>query len=369
MKKMYLKYALGMSFMMLFCFVNVSAQLDLPRGSQMAKVSQRVGITDISIEYSRPSVNDREVWGKLVPYGMNNLGFGTAKESPWRAGANENTIIKFDDDVKVEGKDLAAGKYGLHMVIHEDNKATIIFSKNYKAWGSYFYEPSADALQVDVNMTNAPHTEQLTFDFYDVSANSAIASLSWGEKKIPFKIEVDVANVVLADIRTKLENSPGFTRQTWEQAANFSLNNGGDLDEALRWIDATIAGQFFSQKTFNNLGIKSRILAKQGKTGEASTVMDEAMEYATIFETHGYGRQLIGQGNKEKAMKIFKMNAKKNKGQWPVDFGLARGYSALGNYKTALKHLQIAAKRAPDQPNKDAIAGFLEKLKKGEDIN
>ncbi len=369
MKKMYSKCYFGISLVMMFCFVNVSAQLDLPRGSQMAKVSQRVGISDISIKYSRPSVNDREVWGKLVPYGMNNLGFGTAKESPWRAGANENTVIKFEDNVKIEGKDLAAGKYGLHMVIHEGDKATVLFSKNNNAWGSYFYNPDEDALKVDVNMKDAPHTEQLTFTFDDVTANSATATLSWGKKKIPFKIEVDVTNVVLADIRGKLQDSPGFNRQTWEQAANFSLNNGGDLDEALGWINSTITGMFFSQKNFTNLSTKSQILAKQGKTSEAETLMDEAMEYATVFQIHGYGRQLIGQGQKEKAMEVFKMNAKKNKGQWPVDFGLARANSAMGNYKTALKHLKIAATRAPDQLNKDAIAGYLEKLKNGEDIN
>jgi len=226
-----------------------------------------------------------------------------------------------------------------------------------------------DALRVDVAMMENAHTEQLTYTFDNVAGNSATASLNWEKKKIPFKIEVDVTNVVLADIRTKLENSPGFNRQTWEQAANFSLNNDGDLDEALGWIDATIAGMFFSQKNFNNLSTKSRILAKQGKASEAATVMDEAMEYATVFEIHGYGRQLIGEGQKEKAMEIFKMNSKKNKGQWPVDFGLARAHSAMGNYKTALKHLKIAATRAPDQLNKDAITGYLDKLNKGEDIN
>ena len=368
MKKIYSK-CLTLFLTALLMSAGASAQLDLPRGSQMAKVAQRIGITDVTIMYSRPSVNDREVWGKLVPYGMNNLGFGTAKESPWRAGANENTIIKFENDVKVEGQDLAAGKYGLHMVIHEGDKATVIFSKNNNAWGSYFYDPSADALKVDVGMNTVPHTEQLTFGFDNVDANSAVASLRWGDKQIPFKIEVDVTEVVLADIRKKLENSPGFNRQSWEQAANFSLNNGGGLEEALGWINATIAGQFFSKKTYNNLNIKSRILAKQGKTAEAEKIMDEAMDYASVFEIHGYGRQLIGQGQKDKALDIFKMNAKKNKGQWPVDFGLARGYAANGKYKTALKHLKIAATRAPDQLNKDAITGFLVKLENGEDIN
>lgn len=369
MKQVYKKSLVAMSLALLFFSTQAMAQLNLPRGSQQAKVSQRIGITDVSIHYSRPSVNDREVWGKLVPYGMNNLGFGTAKESPWRAGANENTVIKFTDDVKIEGQPLAAGKYGLHMVIHEDNKATIIFSKSSGAWGSYFYDPADDVLKVDVATTATAHTELLTFEFIAVDATSALAALRWEKKQIPFKVDVDVTNVVLADIRRKLENAPGFNRQTWEQAANFSLNNGGDLDEALGWINGAIAGQFFSQKNFNNMNIKAGILTKQGKTAEAEAVMDDALEMATVFETHAYGRQLIAQGKKDKALEVFKINAKKNKGSWPVDFGLARGYAATGNYKTALKHLKIAEGRAPDQPNKDAIAGFLVKLQNGEDIN
>ena len=369
MKKNYKKASLLLLVALMFFSINANAQLDLPRGSQKAKVSQRIGITDISISYSRPAVKDREIWGKLVPYGMNNLGFGTAKESPWRAGANENTVIKFTDDVKIEGKSLSAGKYGLHMILHEENKATVIFSKNYEAWGSYFYEPNEDALRVDVVMKEIPHVEELTYLFTEVGANSALASLNWEKKQIPFKIEVDVSDIVLADIRHKLQNSPGFNRQTWEQAANYSLNNGGDLDEALGWIDATIEGMFFSQKTFNNLSTKARILTNQGKTSEADAVMDEALGLASILEVHGYGRQLIARGEKEKAMEVFKMNAKNNKGQWPVDYGLARAHSAMGNYKTALKHLKIAAQRAPDQINKDAIAANLIKLEKGEDIN
>ncbi len=349
--------------------MGVNAQLDLPRGSQMAKVSQRVGITDVTIKYSRPSVNDREVWGKLVPYGMNNLGFGTAKESPWRAGANENTIIHFSDDAKVEGKAISAGKYGLHMIVHEDGKATIIFSKDHSSWGSYFYSPENDALRVDVNSTEVPHTELLTFNFIAVDKGSTTAALSWGKKQIPFKIEVDVPSVVITDIEQKLQNSQGFNRQSWEQAANFALNNDGDLDKALYWINAAIEGQFFSQKNYNNLSIKSKILEKQGKSEEAEKLMNEALPMASVFQVHNYGRQLIKQDKKEKALEIFKKNAKMNKGKWPVDFGLARGYAAIGNYKTALKHLKIAQKRAPDKINKDAIEGYLVDLQNGKDIN
>ncbi|WP_422351696.1 DUF2911 domain-containing protein [Flagellimonas sp.] len=370
MKKSYTAIS-AMILIATFCISASSyAQLTfLPRGSQMAKVSQRIGTTDVTIVYSRPSVNDREIWGALVPYGMNNLGFGTATESPWRAGANENTIFKTTHDLTIGGKTLPAGKYGLHMIVNEDNSATVIFSKNHGAWGSYFYEPGDDALRVDVTTKEIPHVEQLTYSFDQVDATSAVASLSWEKKQIPFKVETDVTENVLARIRQELQTNPGFSRQSWEQAANFALNNGGDLDEALGWVDAAIAGQFFSQKNFNNLSIKSQILARQGKTAEAEALMEEAMPLGTVFQVHGYGRQLIGQGKTDKALEVFKWNAKNHKGTWPVHYGLARGYSALGDNKSTIKHLKIALQNAPAQANRDRVQANLDKAEKGEGIN
>ena len=331
-----------LTLMLALCFVtpNANAQLDLPRGSQNASVMQTVGKTKMYINYSRPSVNGREIWGKLVPYGMNNFGFGTAKESPWRAGANENTIIKFTDDVAIDGKTVEAGTYGLHMVINPDNTADIILSNNSTAWGSYFYSPDEDAVRVRVTMKDHPHTEQLTFGFENVTQNSADVVLNWEKKQIPFKIEVDVANIVLADIRRKLQDQPGFNRQTWEQAAAFSLNNGGDLNEALSWIDAARSGQNFSQETFANTQIRAGILNKLGRQAEAMESMDAFLPQATVFEVHQYGRQLIGLGMKDKALEVFKMNAEKHKEAWPTNYGLARAYSAKGDYKKALEHLK-----------------------------
>lgn len=353
----------------LFTSINANAQLDLPRGSQKASVSQTVGISKIYISYSRPSVNGREIWGKLVPYGMNNLGFGTATESPWRAGANENTIIKFTNDVTVEGQPVPAGKYGLHMVIKEDGGATVILSKNNSAWGSFFYDPADDVARVDVQTKSIPHVEQLTFNFIDVTPTSATAVLNWEKKQIPFKIEVNVTDIVLADIRKKLQDQPGFNRQTWENAAGFALNNDGDLNEALAWIDGAIAGQFFSQQTFNNTNIKAGILNKMGKQAEALATIEGYMPKATVLEMHQIGRQFINFGLKEKALEVFKTNAKNNPETWPVDYGLARGYSALGDYDKALEHLKIAYSRVPDPGNKAAIEANMAKLEKGQDIN
>ncbi|MBL4605106.1 MAG: DUF2911 domain-containing protein [Flavobacteriaceae bacterium] len=348
---------------------NAFSQLNLPRGSQMASVSQRIGITDVYVKYSRPSVSKREIWGKVVPYGLNNLNFGTSKAAPWRAGANENTIIKFTNDVKIEGKEIKAGKYSLHIIVNQDNTATLLFNKNTTAWGSLFYEPSKDALKITVATKTIPHKEQLTFEFNEVSATSTMASLNWEKKQFPFKIEVDVTNVVLNDIRQKLQNQPGFNRQSWEQAAAYAMNNGGDLNEALKWVNGAIAGQFFSQQTFNNTNIKAGILNKLGKQSEAIAALDSYMPNASILEMHQYGRQLIGFGLKDKALEVFKTNAKKNKNTWPVHYGVARGYSAKGDFKNAIKHLKKALANAPNAASKGRVQANIAKLEKGEDIN
>ena len=340
MKQLYTKYLFLVFLGILLFSTGLTAQLNLPRGSQMATISQRIGITDVTVNYSRPSVNGREIWGKLVPYGMNNLGFGTAKESPWRAGANENTVIAFTDDVKVEGQPLPAGTYGLHMIIHENDKATLIFSKAHDAWGSFFYDPSEDVLRVEINTMTIPHTEQLTFGFNDVDGTSAIAVLDWEKKRIPFKIEVDVTNVVLADIRKKLQNSPGFSRQTWEQAANFSLNNGGDLNEALGWIDNAIAGQFYSQKTFANTAIKSQILLKMGKKDEAMLLADDAAEMANTNQLNTLAYQLLNMGEHDKALNYFKRNVKNNPTNANAYDSLGEAYKTMGDKKNAIKNLK-----------------------------
>jgi len=345
------------------------AQLDVPQESQKAAISQKVGITDITISYSRPSVKGREIWGKLVPYGMNNFGFGTAVESPWRTGANENTTINFTDDVTIDGKILKAGTYGLHMVIHEDDQVDIIFSNNSTAWGSFFYDPNEDALKTTVISNKINHTELLTFQFIDMNKTSTTLALQWAEKEIPIKIEVNVSEIVLAKMRKDLQGSKGFNDDSWNQAANFSLNNEGDLKEALAWSESAISGSFIGVTDFANLQTKAKILDKMGKKDMAMKVMDEAILLGTVFQIHAYGRQLIGQDEKEKALEIFKQNEKLHKNTWPVNYGLARGYSAMGNYKKAIKYLDKALSLAPQPANKKRVQANIDKLKKGEDIN
>jgi len=368
MSKVYTQLVSIVAFVLLGSF-STQAQLNTPRGSQKATVSQTVGTSTIEITYSRPSVKDREIWGKLVPYGLNDLGFGTSKAAPWRAGANENTIISFSHDASVEGKPIKAGTYGLHLEVKEDNTATLLLSSNSTSWGSFTYDPSEDALSANITTQSIPHTEMLTFNFPEVTPTTAIVALQWEKKSFPFTIEFPVTEIVMADIKNSLRDQPGFNRQTWEQAAGYALNNGGDLEQALLWTENAIAGQFFSQKTFTNVQLKAGILNKMGKQTEAMALVDEAKEIGTVLEVHQLGRQLIAQGMKDKAMEVFEYNAKKNKDTWPVHYGMARAYSAKGDYKSAITHLEKAHNNAPNDASKGRVAANIEKLKNGVDIN
>ena len=141
--------------MLMLAFFTLSAYSQLTTmpdgGNKKSWVGERIGITDVTVRYDRPGVKGREgkIWGQLVQTGFNDLGFGTSKAAPWRAGANENTTIEFSTDVKIEGQPLAAGKYGF-FIAYDPNESTLIFSKNNTSWGSFFYTDKEDALRVKV---------------------------------------------------------------------------------------------------------------------------------------------------------------------------------------------------------------------------
>ena len=167
-------------------------------GNQKASVTQFIGLVEVKIVYSSPDVTgpqgaDRrgQIWGQLVPYGLTNLGFGTATEAPWRAGANENTVFTVSHDVEIQGKALPAGSYGLHMIVREEGEPwTLIFSNDSTSWGSFFYEAGEDALRVDAIPEKAPFREWLTYDFIDRQQDKATAALHWEEVRVPFEISV-----------------------------------------------------------------------------------------------------------------------------------------------------------------------------------
>jgi tetratricopeptide (TPR) repeat protein len=307
---------------------------------------------------------------------MQNLQFGisTAENpSPWRAGADQNTTIEFSHDVTVQGKPLKAGKYGFHIIPQETGPWTLIFSTDNAHWGSYFYRPENDVLRVEATPQDAPYTEYLSYEFIDRKAASTIVALKWEEKMIPFTISVpESAKIHLAKIEAELNNQTGFNYMNLIAGANYALSVG-QPERALPWADKAINEPFFGRKTFESLSTKANVLNALGRSEDAQKLMDEAIKLsdATVSAIHQYGRQLVTAGKKQEALTIFQYNAKVNKGQWPVNYGLARGYSAVGDFKNAIKYLELAIKEVPagDTANPPLMQANLEKLKKGQDIN
>src|SRR5947209_1153369 len=185
------------TFFALACFAQETAELAQPPNgnNQKAEVSQWIGPVKITIDYHSPRVHFKgaertgHIWGELVPFGFFDQGFGPSKSTPWRAGANETTAITLSHDVKLEGKDLKAGTYGLFLEVAKTGPWTWIFS-NHLGWGSFQYDPKNDVLRVPVNPQDAPFTEFMTYGFDERLPESAVAFLQWENKRIPFKIEV-----------------------------------------------------------------------------------------------------------------------------------------------------------------------------------
>jgi hypothetical protein len=345
--------------------------------NQKAKVTQFIGPVEIGIEYSSPAVHgpdgqDRrgKIWGKLVPYGMSDLGFGNGKPGPWRAGANENTVFSTSNDVLVEGQRLAAGRYGLHMIPGE-TEWTIIFSKDSRKWGSFFYEEANDALRVKVTPRKHEYREYLTYEFPIRKPTETVAELQWEELAVPWNIKVEnIDDIYVSRLSEDLANQAGFSPQGWDTAAQYCLQNNTHLDQGLKWADAAINLRFIGQKTFNTLGTKALILSKLNRESEARELMETALNLpgTTPLEIHQYGRQLLAEKHPQEALKVFELNAKRNGDNWPVHVGLARGYAAVGDNAKALEHARKAAEQAPDPLNKKSLEAMVKALESGQAV-
>jgi tetratricopeptide (TPR) repeat protein len=345
--------------------------------NQKSSITQMIGPVSVTINYSSPNVagpngRDRKghIWGELVHYGYIDQGFGPSKAAPWRAGANENTTIAFSHDVKIGGKDVKAGTYGLFLAVEKEGPWTWILSRNSKSWGSYYYDPKEDALRTQATATDAPYTEYLTFGFDNREANTATAYLQWENKKVPLKIDVpNVNEIYVSLIRDELRGDVGFDYNNIQAAAQFCAQNNINLEEALVWADAAIDPQL-GREEFGTLQTKAMVLRALKRDAEASAVMDKAINHATANVTaiHQYGRTLLNEGKKEKALEVFKLNRQRNPDDKFTTFvGLARGYAANGDTKNAIKNWEIAIKNLPEnqKPNLALYEAELKKLKGG----
>jgi hypothetical protein len=253
-------------------------------GNKKAVVGERIGLTDVTIHYDRPGVRGREgkIWGQLVPVGFTNLGFGSAKASPWRAGANENTTITFSTDVKIENNDLPAGTYGLFMA-YDPNETTVIFSKNSSSWGSYYYDDREDVLRVKVKPVKVDHsTEWLKYEFTNQTDSSATVQLEWEKLSIPFRIQTDVTANQIAIFRKELRSDKGFNWFAWNQAAQWCAQHKVNLDEALLWADSATSQTFGGNTQFVAYITRAQILSLLGRADEAARLIKDNMQYALL---------------------------------------------------------------------------------------
>jgi hypothetical protein len=249
---------------------------------------QTVGVTDVTITYSRPGVKGRKIWGD-PPAGA-AAGTATldnarmrAKDAPivpfgrvWRTGANEATTFDVTDGVLINGQPLAAGKYSLHTIPAKDGDWTVIFNSDAGQWGSFTYDEKKDVLRVKAKpQMVADNQEWLAYSIDPVADNSAQVNIRWEKVSVPFTVEVkDVKALTVEKARAAVAAAKPDDWQIRSQAATFALENKLATEEAMQWLDQSIK----IREGFGNLGLKARTLADQGKTAEAIAAGEKAIQ-------------------------------------------------------------------------------------------
>lgn len=339
-------------------------------GNKRAWVAEQIGVVKVEISYNRPGVKGREgkIWNTPVAhYGFIDYGHGTSYAAPWRAGANENTTISFSHPVKIEGKDLPAGKYGFYISLGED-ESTLIFSKVNNSWGSFYYDEAEDALRVTVkNASLTESVEWLKYEFINQTDNAATIALSWERRVIPFKVEAETKALQMAEFRKDFRTTRPY--YDFITAINWCVDNNYELEQALAWADRAISFRVMGEKNFQSVLAKSRVLNKMGRGEEAVKIMEEVLPIGAMTEVHYYGRTLIDAGQNDAALKVFKANYDKHPNEMMTNVGLGRGYSAVGDSKKALKYLNAALTLSTDDGSKSNIKGMIKKLNEGKTIN
>lgn len=342
-----MKTYLMMAVVLVSATAHGQAALRMPEASPAATVSQTIGLTDVTVVYHRPAVANRAVWGKLVPYG-----------EPWRAGANENTTIQLSSDVKIGGKPLKAGTYGLH-VLPTQKDWTIMFSTMSTAWGSFSYDPKEDALRVTVTpKTVANSQERLSYRFDDPSDTKATLVLAWEKLEVPIAIEVETPKIVMASLRQQLRGSVGFTWQGYVQAAGYALRIGA-IDDASKWIDRSLQ----ISTTYQNLTLKAQILEKQGKAKDAADVRTKAQALATESDLNQAGYRLISEHKLDDAIKVFQANAERFPDSWNAQDSLGEALAQKGDKAGAIAAYTKASQLVKEPAQKKRIDATIARLK------
>lgn len=321
--------------------------LVLPKQSPRASVGQVIGLTSISVTYDRPSVNGREIWGKLVPF-----------DSVWRAGANENTVISFSSPVRVGGRPVEAGRYGLHMIPGR-TRWTVLLSREANAWGSFSYDSTEDALRITATPAAGEMHERLAYTLDDPTDSTVVVTLRWEKLAVPFDVAVDTRAVVVDSLRQQLRGLGRFFWQPWSQAAAWCAGNGVNLEEATAWVDRSIA----MNENFTNLRVKAALLGRRGDEAGAAAAARRSLAIANEAEMNTYGYLLMGQGKLDSAITIFRKNTRDYPKSWNTYDSLGEAYAKKGDRKQAAASYSKALAMVQDQGQRKRIEGVLSELR------
>jgi hypothetical protein len=357
--------ALAISYLLFILFsFETRAQISAPPwgDNQKSKVSQWMGIVELSVTYNSPDVTSPSgesrrgnIWGKLVPYGLmderwlENEGQPTTAK-PWRAGANETTVFNTSHDVLIEREKLPAGEYGLFFIPGE-KEWQVIFSKDAKTWGHYFYNDKNDALRVKVTPEKSDYHEWLTYEFIDKKLDKSELALFWEDIKVPIHISIpDVRKVYIEKIKEELSGSKLRYWYNWQEAAKYCLDNNAELELGLQWAEKAINQGWVGNANFSTLKTKADLLYALNRKQEADSIMQFAIKNTGgVFDLHNYGRELLQNKKLDEAFKIFKLNVTQHPDYWVTQLGMARVHGAQGDFKTALKYAYEAKRMIPKQ--------------------
>lgn len=350
--------------------------VELPQASQRAGIRQRIGLTDIEVDYSRPAVNGRKTWGNIVPCGFTSPTVDGKDEAPWKTGANMNTTVSFSHDVTLEGHRVDAGTYGFFVAMHDDGTATVVLSKTHNAYGHYFYKQEEDVLRTAVKTRTTTPTEWLTFSFDEVGAKYTVLSLKWDAVEIPVKIEVDVFEVVKVSLIEQLKQPATFTWQGRVQAIRYLIDNKVHLDLALQWADEALNGSpggelLTGERNFTTLTTKYHVLNALNRDQEGKAYLQEALANPGNVPPErvaSFGTNLLVKNRKQDAQLVFEWAVIRWPSSWETKHGMARVYAADGKYKQALTLEREIYKQTPED-QKVIIANNIKLLEQKKDFN
>jgi Protein of unknown function (DUF2911) len=317
-------------------------QLKVPQASPHAVVEETLGVTSISVDYHRPSVNNRKIFGGLVPYDV-----------IWRAGANQPTHITFSTPVKVEGQDVPAGTYSLFF-IPTAQQWTLVLSKFTGGWGTYSYDQSEDLVRVKVTPQPNDMTERMAFTFDDAKDNGSVnLAMRWEKLRVPVKIEADTKTLVAEGIKRDLRSELYWNAPAWVQAASYMLRNGND-DLALQYVNHAIEMQPDAQA----LRLKARIIEKKGDAEGAKTLRAQADKLITPdVATVSNAYRLIGQKKYDEAIASIGDNK-----SWRALNAIGDAWAAKGDKTKAMEWYDKAMSAAGNQTERVEVQDSINAL-------